>query len=438
VRVLETVCLITMGGAESSEAMKRSLHTCALRGDLNGVKEFVEKGASVGSTNFYMGWTPVFCAALIGNLEIVEYLVDKNADVNKSNSPVNGLSDPAVATINIMCTMSFLVSLSEEEKKKKKNFTGIGWTPLHAAAAFGHAEIAKFLIANGARIDEKNFDGDTPIQLARKNDHTDVVRVLLNTPSGVKELRSLIDEFEHLPAERGSSGRFSVHNHIWKINRELARINLVELIRLFRRYPKLIDWSGKYIGRFTFGELFSSDTDIARANEYGIYLGEFYLWSSWDFRQMCERAQQKDLGKDGKLRPWHTASNVLELQTLRHEFGHVFEFLYQHHIAERNPKYRDRKVYCQEFKEFLLNSANYGEWDKRKLMSRYGTSNDMEWFAESFANAQIVFEEEGDKKERENKDGLEERQKDLINEARLVGRFALNEASDFGFSKSKK
>ena len=45
----------------------------------------------------------------------------------------------------------------------------LGWTPLHFAAAFGHKEIVKLLVAKGADVNTKNENGYTPLDLAKRH-----------------------------------------------------------------------------------------------------------------------------------------------------------------------------------------------------------------------------------------------------------------------------
>ena len=51
-------------------------------------------------------------------------------------------------------------------------------TPLHAAATADQPEMAKWLLANGARIGLTNFDGKTALEVAEARGHESVVGVL--------------------------------------------------------------------------------------------------------------------------------------------------------------------------------------------------------------------------------------------------------------------
>ena len=55
-----------------------------------------------------------------------------------------------------------------------------GWTPLHYAAVKARAEVAKFLLANGALPNELSPEGDTALILAVRADSVETVQVLIN------------------------------------------------------------------------------------------------------------------------------------------------------------------------------------------------------------------------------------------------------------------
>ena len=48
---------------------------------------------------------------------------------------------------------------------------GRGNTPLHLSAANGHSATSQKLIDLGANVNAKNKFGDTPLALAKKNNH---------------------------------------------------------------------------------------------------------------------------------------------------------------------------------------------------------------------------------------------------------------------------
>lgn len=54
-----------------------------------------------------------------------------------------------------------------------------GWTPLHWAALYGHADCAGFLLAHGAPVDAASHKGETPLMIAAESRQKSVFAVLL-------------------------------------------------------------------------------------------------------------------------------------------------------------------------------------------------------------------------------------------------------------------
>jgi len=82
--------------------------------------------------------SPLMMAALRGHKELVELLIWRDADVNKT-----------------------------------------GWTPLHYAASGGHAEVAQLLLNHSAYIDAESPNGTTPLMMAAMYGSPEVVKLLL-------------------------------------------------------------------------------------------------------------------------------------------------------------------------------------------------------------------------------------------------------------------
>lgn len=91
----------------------------------------------------YDGWTPLHLAAFFGRLEAVRRLLDAAADCNAISK--NSMSN----------------------------------TPLHAATAGGHAEVAVLMIQRGADVHVRDSGGYTPLHIAAENGLVTVVEALL-------------------------------------------------------------------------------------------------------------------------------------------------------------------------------------------------------------------------------------------------------------------
>ena len=107
------------------------------------VKILLEHGASVHAKDDF-GHTPLQDACESGNLEIVQTLIQHNADVD-------GISE---------------------------NADGQHFTPLMIAAGYGFSEIAKELLKYGADVNFSNSYGNS-LHLTTKYGHSEIVKILL-------------------------------------------------------------------------------------------------------------------------------------------------------------------------------------------------------------------------------------------------------------------
>ena len=105
------------------KSIEGTLVGAARAGDLEAIKQHIADGSDVNALHFEM--PPLTWAAMMGQTEAVELLLQQGADINGRNTDDN--------------------------------------TALHLAVFLGHAETAELLLKNGSDVNAKNDDGATPL-----------------------------------------------------------------------------------------------------------------------------------------------------------------------------------------------------------------------------------------------------------------------------------
>ncbi|KAF7977136.1 hypothetical protein HWV62_4537 [Athelia sp. TMB] len=102
-----------------------SVHSAAQNNQLSLLRSLVSEVPKQVNAVDVDGRTPLHWAASSGSIDIVRYLIDQKAEVDKAD--------------------------------------GSGWTPLHIASSAGQEEVVKELVGAGADVDRKNDKGITPL-----------------------------------------------------------------------------------------------------------------------------------------------------------------------------------------------------------------------------------------------------------------------------------
>jgi ankyrin repeat protein len=188
---------------QNNEIFMSPLVMAIQRNDLNMVKYLTSKGANV---NGDWPYTPLNIAILTNSPSIVQYLIQKKANVNQTDTKtgcttlmiaLNAFGNLATLNLeiikqlvengaNIHAKTSQLTTplhLAAKENAKCLQYllskgavsdinaqTDIGNTPLHFATRSGNMPTVQLLVENGAKINLKNKDGKTALDVA-SNQH---------------------------------------------------------------------------------------------------------------------------------------------------------------------------------------------------------------------------------------------------------------------------
>jgi len=149
--------------AATTEGMT-ALHYAAEKGDIEVVKFLVEHEADIDAQDTVLSRTAIHLAAENGNLDCIKYLVEKGADVQDKDS-YGATALHYAARSNHLDIVKFLVDKKVDYTAKDTR----GWSAMHYAANGGSADIIKYLLAKGLNINELNKAGRTPLFFVRNN-----------------------------------------------------------------------------------------------------------------------------------------------------------------------------------------------------------------------------------------------------------------------------
>ncbi|CAJ1361001.1 unnamed protein product, partial [Effrenium voratum] len=178
------VQVLIQSGADmnrSSEDGFAPLHVAALYGQADVVAALVKLGADVNKT-IETGFTSLHLAACNGHAGVVRALVEAGADINASID--DSFTPLHVAAVNGHESMVHtLVQVGMDVNKASKD----GFTPLHVAALYGQEPVVRALLGFKADALRRLETGLAARQLAQRNAHGGVARLLAEAEAAASE-----------------------------------------------------------------------------------------------------------------------------------------------------------------------------------------------------------------------------------------------------------
>ena len=143
--------------------------------DIKKAKELIEIDASLVNSKDEAENTPLHHAAMIGAVEMIEYLLSRGADINAQNTQLNTPLNEALQNRN---ENSSILLIKKGADHSKTNI--FQQTPLHKAASLNQIKTGKMLITRGAPIDPVDRWQRTPFLLvARQTGDVEFGKLLL-------------------------------------------------------------------------------------------------------------------------------------------------------------------------------------------------------------------------------------------------------------------
>ncbi len=153
----------------------KDIHEAAIQGDVNKVKEIIQKEPDEVHAKDTQGRTALHRAAQKGNIEMVEFLIASGADMNAKDD--NGRT-PLIYALDF--NNFDIANLLIEKGANVKIADNRGLVALHWAAGLGKEDLAKVLLSKGTDINVRNtFRGWTPLYTAASQGKKEMVEFLL-------------------------------------------------------------------------------------------------------------------------------------------------------------------------------------------------------------------------------------------------------------------
>ncbi|RVE51250.1 hypothetical protein evm_004054 [Chilo suppressalis] len=155
-----------------------SIYETAYKGDFNQVKVKVDADKSLVITPDENNRHLIHWAALGGNENLVDYLLDKGSPINSVD---DSNSNPLIlaASAGRYEAVRLLIGRGANVNQKTKR----GQSALHYACSKGHIEVAKLLLEAGANINDTDILNATPLHRAAAQGRSNIVELLLSNPT---------------------------------------------------------------------------------------------------------------------------------------------------------------------------------------------------------------------------------------------------------------
>ena len=181
----------------SQDTIDRFVGAC--HGDAATVMGLLEEYPDLAHSVATWGETPIEAAAQMANMEIMEMLIAQGAPIDICTAASLGRADlvedlldddPALkdATGAHGIPVLYFPTIVGRQDIAATLFSagadvnaGTGaMTPLHGAALFGRAAMARWLLHHGADYSAFDYEGKTPLQVAVARGHSEVASLLLD------------------------------------------------------------------------------------------------------------------------------------------------------------------------------------------------------------------------------------------------------------------
>ena len=228
VAVVETLLAYGANSSASSTTGTQPIHVAAGNGCLAYVRLLIDLGVDCNARND-AGQTALSIAAANGYVPIVECLAPLQHPAH--------LLTPAESKIDWFATAKLANAVSSNDADTFSDLQGLqvevsgadinGLSLLHKAANFGTLEMCATLIYLGAKVDDADFHGRTPLHVAAGTGHTAIVRFLLENRANLTARTNASRPRGNINSPRGA---IALHLAAWR-----GHIDVIEAMLNFSK-----------------------------------------------------------------------------------------------------------------------------------------------------------------------------------------------------------
>ena len=186
---LDVNCLLCLTKSRNESSMRgmRSTPLClaAQGGHKEVVQILLDRGAEYNKTDTD-GYTPLHIAVRFGHKDVLKMLLEKGADTKIPDKLINYSPLHTAARFNYLEVAKLLLEGGANVNKKDL----FGQIPLYCAAICGHTDLASLLLDAGSDPNTTNVTGWTPLHRAAKEGYNDMAKTLLDNDAEVDKVNS--------------------------------------------------------------------------------------------------------------------------------------------------------------------------------------------------------------------------------------------------------
>jgi ankyrin repeat protein len=150
-----------------------SLEQAISRAQAETIKSLIAQGVDINTRNI-RGYTPLHLAAVKGNSEGAQLLLENGAEVDAVATVAGCRSLHYAASLGHLDLCELLIRYGAETDAQTVSLE----TPLHLAIAGGHADVVALLLKYRARLDIRDKNGMTPLQKAETLEKGEIVALI--------------------------------------------------------------------------------------------------------------------------------------------------------------------------------------------------------------------------------------------------------------------